>query len=60
MNFDWFESKYLLYGNNEWLNQNLGTIKVFELSTIYFGFRPRGDFRYRNILFDYIQLNVVP
>ena len=59
MNFDWFESNYLIYGNTIWFNQTMGIIKVFELSNIYFGFRIKRDCAYRNILFDYIQLNVV-
>ncbi len=37
----------------------MGKIKVFQLSNIYFGFKITADYRYRNILFDYIQLNIV-
>ncbi|CAF0839487.1 unnamed protein product [Rotaria sordida] len=59
MDFDWFESKYLLHSNVDWFNETMGRIKVFELSDIYFGFHIRYEFRYRNILFDYIQLNIV-
>ena len=59
MNFDWFESNYLLYGNTNWFNHTMGIIKVFELSNIYFGFRIKRDYGYRNVLFDYIQLNIV-
>ncbi|CAF1330876.1 unnamed protein product [Rotaria sordida] len=59
MNFDWFESNYLLHGNINWFNETMGKIKVFELSNIYFGFRIRSDYGYRNILFDYIQLNII-
>ncbi|CAF4439180.1 unnamed protein product [Rotaria sp. Silwood2] len=59
MNFDWFESNYLLYGNTNWFNETMGKIKVFELSDIYFGFRIRFGYGYRNILFDYIQLNII-
>jgi hypothetical protein len=59
MNFNWFESNYLSYGNNNWFNETMGRIKVFELSDIYFGFRTKFDYCYRNILFDYIQLNIV-
>jgi hypothetical protein len=57
MNFDWFESNYLLHGNTNWFDETMGRIEVFELSDIYFGFRIRSDYVYRNILFDYIQLN---
>ncbi|CAF1529095.1 unnamed protein product [Rotaria magnacalcarata] len=59
MNFEWFASNYLLHGNQNWFNQTMGEIKVFELSDIYFGFRIKYDYCYRNILFDYIQLNIV-
>jgi hypothetical protein len=59
MNYDWFESNYLLYGNTNWFNQTMGKIKVFQLSNIYFGFQILADYSYRNILFDYIQLNIV-
>lgn len=59
LNFDWFESNYLLYGNTNWFNETMGQIKVFELSDIYFGFRIISDYAYRNILFDYIQLNII-
>jgi hypothetical protein len=59
MNFDCFESNYLLHGNQNWFIETMGKIKVFELSDIYFGFRIIGDLSYRNILFDYIQLNIV-
>ncbi|CAF1447826.1 unnamed protein product [Rotaria sordida] len=59
MNFDWFESNYLLHGNTNWYNETMGKIKVFELSDIYFGFRIKLDYGYRNILFDYIQLNII-
>ncbi|CAF3563158.1 unnamed protein product [Rotaria socialis] len=59
MNFDWFESNYLLYGNQYWFHQTMGYIKVFEVSDIYFGFRTKSDCGYRNVLFDYIQLNVI-
>jgi len=58
MHFDWFESNYSLHENN-WFNQTMGKIKVFELSDIYFGFQIIFDYYYRNILFDYIQLNIV-
>jgi hypothetical protein len=37
----------------------MGKIKVFELSDIYFGFHIRYGLCYRNILFDYIQLNIL-
>ncbi|CAF4156600.1 unnamed protein product [Rotaria magnacalcarata] len=59
MNFDWFESNYLLYGNTNWFNETMGKIEVFELSNIYFGFRIKSDYGYRNILFDYLQLNII-
>ncbi len=59
MNFDWFESNYLLHGNTNWFNETMGEIKVFELSDIYFGFRISSGYGYRNILFDYIQLNII-
>jgi hypothetical protein len=59
MNFDWFESNYLLYGNKNWFNQTMGKIKLFQLSEIYFGFYIINDCRYRSILLDYIQLNIV-
>jgi hypothetical protein len=59
MNFNWFESNYLLHGNTNWFNETMGKIKVFELSDIYFGFRIKSDYGYRNILFDYIQLNII-
>ena len=42
-----------------WFNQTMGKIKIFQLSNIYFGFKIVGDYRYRNILFDYIQLDIV-
>ena len=58
MHFDWFESNYSLHKNN-WFNQTMGKIKVFELSDIYFGFQIIFDYYYRNVLFDYIQLNIV-
>ncbi|CAF0804723.1 unnamed protein product [Adineta steineri] len=45
--------------NYNWFNQAMGTIKVFNLSNIYFGFRTKYDYSYHNILFDYIQLNIV-
>ncbi|CAF3483664.1 unnamed protein product, partial [Rotaria sp. Silwood2] len=54
MNFDWFESNYLLHGNQYWFNETMGKIKVFELSDIYFGFTIKREYRYRNVLFDYI------
>ncbi|CAF0808747.1 unnamed protein product [Adineta steineri] len=44
VNYDWFESNYLLYGNTNWFNQAMGTIKVFNLSNIYFGFRTKYDY----------------
>ncbi|CAF1469169.1 unnamed protein product [Rotaria sordida] len=59
MNFNWFESKYLLYGNQNWFNETMGKIKVFELSDIYFGFQIKNEYCYRNILLDYVQLNIV-
>jgi hypothetical protein len=59
LNFDWFESNYLLHGNTNWFNQTMGKIKVFELSDIYFGFRITLGFGYRSVLFDYIQLNII-
>ncbi|CAF1497950.1 unnamed protein product [Rotaria sordida] len=59
MNFNWFESKYLLYGNQNWFNETMGKIKVFELSDIYFGFQVKNEYCYRNILLDYVQLNIV-
>jgi hypothetical protein len=59
MNFDWFESNYLLHGNTNWFNEIMGTIKVFELSDIYFGFNTRDESCYHDILFDYIQLNIL-
>jgi hypothetical protein len=59
MNFNWFESNYLLHGNTNWFNETMGRIKVFELSDIYFGFNVKDPTCYRNILFDYIQLNIV-
>jgi len=37
----------------------MGKIKVFELSDIYFGFQIKRDLYYRDILLDYIQLNIV-
>jgi len=37
----------------------MGKIKVFELSDIYFGFHTTDTSCYRNILFDYIQLNIL-
>jgi hypothetical protein len=55
MNYDCFESNYFLHGNTNYFNQ----IKVFHLSDIYFGFHTAEDYSYRNILFDYIQLNIV-
>ncbi len=45
--------------NFDWFNETRGKIKVFELSDIYFGFRIKLDYGYRNILFDYIQLNII-
>ncbi len=45
--------------NFDWFNEAMGKIKVFELSDIYFGFRIKLDYGYRNILFDYIQLNII-
>src|SRR5205085_8426695 len=59
MNFDWFESNYLLHGNTNWFNETMGKIKVFELSDIYVGFNCIDPSRYRNILFDYVQLNIL-
>ncbi|CAF3443989.1 unnamed protein product [Rotaria sp. Silwood2] len=59
MNFNWFESNYLLYGNQNWFNETMGKIKVFELSDIYFGFQIKNEYFYRNILLDYVQLNIV-
>jgi hypothetical protein len=59
MNFYWFESNYLLHGNTNWFYQTMGQIKVFELSDIYFGFRTMSNYGYRNIIFDYIQLNII-
>lgn len=59
LNYDWFESNYLLYGNMHWFTETMGSIKVFEVSDIYFGFRIMADCGYRNILFDYIQFNVI-
>jgi hypothetical protein len=59
MDIDWFESNYLLNGNQNWFNETMGKIKVFELSDIYFGFQIKRDLCYHNILFDYIQLNIV-
>jgi len=59
MNFHWFESNYLLHGNINWFNQTMGQIIVLELSDIYFGFENRYKYSYWNILFDYIQLNIV-
>ena len=59
MNFDWFESNYFLHGNTNWFNETMGKIKVFELSDIYFGFKIIRDGSYRNVLFDYIQLNII-
>ncbi|CAF4514034.1 unnamed protein product, partial [Rotaria sp. Silwood2] len=59
LNYDWFESNYLLHGNQNWFIESMGKIKVFELSNIYFGFKITSDYGYRNILFDYIQLNIV-
>jgi hypothetical protein len=59
MNFDWFESNYSLHGNQNWFNETMGQIKVFELSHIYFGFKIIRDESYRNVLFDYIQLNII-
>ena len=45
MNFAWFKSNYLLYMViNNWFNQVMGRIKVFELSDIYFGFITRDDY----------------
>ncbi|UJR28844.1 hypothetical protein I4U23_010068 [Adineta vaga] len=46
-NFNWFESNYLLYGNENWFNETMGKIKVFELSDIYSGFRIKYDYCYR-------------
>lgn len=59
MNFNWFESNYSLYGNQNWFNESMGKIQVFELSDIYFGFKIAHECCYRNILFDYIELNIV-
>jgi hypothetical protein len=59
MNFDWFESNYSLHGNQNWFNETMGQIMVFELSDIYFGFKIIRDGSYRNVLFDYIQLNII-
>jgi hypothetical protein len=59
MNFNWFESKYLLYGNQNWFNETMGKIKVFELSDIYFGFQIKNEYCYRNILLDYVQLDII-
>ncbi len=58
MNFDWFESDYLLHENQNQFTETMGRIKVFELQDIYFGFQIRWDLSYRNVLFDYIQLNI--
>ena len=46
MNFDWFD-------------QTMDQIKVFELSDIFFGFPIRSDYGYRNVLLDYIKLNII-
>ncbi|CAF1215229.1 unnamed protein product [Rotaria sordida] len=59
LNYDWFESNYILHGNTNWFNETMGKIKIFELSDIYFGFTIKREYRYRNILFDYIELNIV-
>lgn len=59
MNYNWFESNYLLYRNTKWFNQVMGQIQIFYLSNIYFGFKIIPAYRYRNILFDYIQLNLI-
>ncbi|UJR38620.1 hypothetical protein I4U23_031286 [Adineta vaga] len=59
MDYDRFESNYIFYGNNQWFNQIMGYIQVFQLSNIYFGFNIRDNTSYLNILFDYIQLNIV-
>jgi hypothetical protein len=59
LNFDWFESNYLLHGNTNWFNEIMGQIKVFELSDIYFGLQIKHEYFDWNILFDYIQLNIV-
>ena len=59
MNYDWFESNYCLYGNTKWFNQTMGQIIVFQLSNIYFGFKVSANSRYHNVLFDYIELNIV-
>jgi len=59
MNYDWFESNYLLHGNTNWFNETMGKIKVFEVSNIYFGFKIEYKYSYWNILLDYIQLNIV-
>jgi hypothetical protein len=37
----------------------MGQIKVFELSDIYFGLQIKHEYFDWNILFDYIQLNIV-
>lgn len=58
MNYNWFESNYLLDGKTNWFNQTMGKIQIFQLSNIYFAFRILGEFRYRHILFDYIQLDI--
>jgi hypothetical protein len=55
MNFDWFESNY----NQNWFTETMGRVKVFELSDIYFGFQIKWNLSYRNVLFDYIQLNII-
>jgi hypothetical protein len=39
MNFNWFESSYLVHGNTNWFNETMGQIKLFELSDSYFGFK---------------------
>ncbi|CAF3085612.1 unnamed protein product [Rotaria socialis] len=43
MNYDWFESNCLLHDNTHWFTETMGTIKVFEVSDIYSGFRTRAD-----------------
>ncbi|CAF4243671.1 unnamed protein product [Rotaria magnacalcarata] len=59
LNYDWFESNYMLHGNSNWFNETMGKIQVFELSDVYFGFDIKRDYCYRNILLDYIELNIV-
>ena len=59
MNFHWFESNYSLHRNERWFNEIMGKIEVFELSDIYFGFEIKREASYRNVLLDYIQLNII-